>query len=242
MKQGCIIAAVVAALLIGVVAVIGYHYVSNVLDIPDEYAAYTDMDSTIARVQSKTPAPPDSARLDSARLHEFLGTLGPVAKGLTPIIATLDSLHAASGDSASVSLSEMPAMLRKVILTGPTSRRALVEYLNAHDISWAQYQWLKQRVILASGITPASVDSVIASRLAELLPESGTDLSDSTKTHVMPSFDDVEQLRRTQPPDSAEIALVRPYRDTLLTKGLATLVGLDSKFSGIMKMNVHDTP
>lgn len=229
MRTGCIVAAIVLVVVIGIAGFFGYQMINESFDIPEQLEAYNDPELMRSLVKSKAPAPPDTAHLTQERVQKFMGALDSLGSGWQGLALLIDSLQSEKGQEQ-FSIWSSPALINQMMQTPLTMRRALVNYLNLHNISWEEYVWLKERTIAASGITlretDSSLNAVVSAHFKMGTPDMITTKSKETATDF---FHRVEALRMSGAVDSSDIALVAPYRETLLSKGLPALAGIESK-------------
>jgi|GEM_PF-2505929 len=229
MRTGCIVTAIVLVILIGVAGYIGYRMMGDSLDIPEDLKAYTDRETMMAEIRSTRPAPPDTTHLTAGQVEVFVGALDSLATGWNKLAYTLDSVRTADSGAGSLSLWTTPALLKQIIQLPLVTRRAIVSYLNDHDLSWAEYIWLKERTIAASGITPNETDSALSAILQQHLDSDEQDAFKTDKMEETALFTRVAKLRASGVIDSSDVALVAPYRRTILDRGIPTLIGIETE-------------
>lgn len=239
MRRGCVIFTVILALLIAVVGYFGYTWISDAIGVPEDLQPYEESAAALTLVKSKAPAPLEGTKLTERQVGLYIQGLDSVDLGLRILLASVDSIglrNPAKGDSA-VNVWKAPGLVRAARLIPLLTRRALVNFLNAHNLSLAEYEWIKRRTIAASGITQNDVDSL----LNDAMPPSsaawrivkGAEAKSPQSYSGTPDrfFREIDSLRSANAIDSTEIAVAHPHRTTILRKGLASLVGLESLLS-----------
>lgn len=232
MNRGCIISAVVVALIVGIAGYYAYDRLKGVLEMPPELLPYGRVDSMQTRIASQAPTPPPGTHLTADQVRFFVGALDSVNLGWVVMERGLDSINFRNGvkDSGKIDLWASPFFLQQFMQMPLIARRALVAHLNANHISWNEYLWIKDHVIGASGIGKNDVDSVFTVRIHEYFSEADTTRTSVGRDSMNVFFGRIEALRSSGVIDSSEIALVVPYRNTILDKGMLTLLGLETNF------------
>jgi hypothetical protein len=227
-----VITTVIVVLVVVVGGWLAYRYLHDALAMPSDLAALGNRDSVLAQISSKTPAPAAGSKLTPGQVKLYIEGLDSVNVGWNGLMTALDTIRSQSDSGASITSVKTwigKSLLREIIRLPLVSRRGVVNYLNLHGISWAEYNWIKERTVAASMITQADYDSAMHAEIREHLPPADAD----SKKNIAPRSTDglfkrVEAIRASGDLDSAEIALVAPHRSELLTKGLPSLVGLDT--------------
>lgn len=227
MRRGCILGLILTTVMISGLA---YMFVTTVTDMlpPEELRPYSSEEGTREKIVSDAPAPGGDARLSEADLQFYLGALNTIDKPWQDLRGRFDSVVGA--DSQKIDLIRAFDEFKQMIHLPFYSRRALVDYLNTQRVSWDQYLWTKGRIVAASGITQEEAHKALRDLYGEyfLLEE-----EEKAMTAIREGSDQfysrVDSIR-TAGVDSSEIALVRPYHDTLLTKGLHSLMGIETMF------------
>jgi hypothetical protein len=234
MNRGCVIFALALVVLIGIAGFFAYRAFRDSLAIPEEFAAYKDKDSMEARLSSHEPAPHDTTALTADDVTLLIGAFGPINSGWKPLEAKFDSLGLSkSSKGSSLNILSTPQLLSEIVMVGPRTRKALVEYLNSRNLSLDRYVWLKEHVVAASGIRRGEVDSAVGARLAAYFGASDNvkGKHDSGDVNFDQFFDRVEAIRAAGTIDSAEAALVLPHRATIIEEGLPCLMGVETNYS-----------
>lgn len=230
MRTGCIVAAMVLMIAIGIAGYFGYQMLDQSFDIPEQLEAYNNPELMRSLVHSKAPAPPDTAHLTAEQVQKFIGALDSLGSGWQGLAVLLDSIQSAENTGNEFSIWDSPALISQMMQTPLNMRRALVTYLNEHNISWAEYVWLKERTVAASGITMRETDSSLNAVVDHHIKLGNPDMiSTKSKETASDFFQRIETLRTSGAIDSSDIALVAPYRETLLSKGLPALACVDTK-------------
>lgn len=239
MRTGCIVAALVLLIAIGIAGYFGYQMINESFNIPEELEAYADPGLMRMRLKSTTPAPPDTAHLTPERVAQFIGALDSLGSGWQGLAIMLDSLQSDDNGESKVTIWTSPAIIQQMMHTPLAMRRALVSYLNNNNISWAEYIWLKEHTIAASGITLHETDSSLNAVVSTHTKLNSTDLIPTqSKESTSNFFNRIEQLRKSGAIDSSDIALVAPYRQALLSKGLPALACIDTK-EKVLDAGIH---
>ena len=236
MRKGCIVFTVLLAVAIGVAGYFGYSYISDSLDIPEELAEYGSHDDALAHITSKAPAPGPEARITKEKMETLLGAFDSIQTGWRVTAVAIDSLANIDkgADSSAMGLLTMPQFIRQAMMGVMMTRRALVTHLNASNLSWEEYQWLKTRAIAAAGIDKPEADSVFALSLpSRLAVRNRTNSFGESELANEKLFENVARVRSSGTIDSTETALARHYRNALLTRGSAALKGLEEAKSGL---------
>jgi hypothetical protein len=245
MNRGCIIVAVVVAVAVGIAGYFAYMKVKQALDTPKELLPYANPDSMSARMSSHDSAPPDGAHLTSNQVQLFIGAFDSINSGWSEMKRAFDSMHLnknGKDDSVKVNLWASPYFLQQFNMMPLRARKGLTAYLNEHHLSWAEYLWIKERIVAASGITRHELDSALHAKLegyfqAQETADSTADSTrrDSSRSKVATDstetfFRKVDSLRASGAIDSTERVLVASYHDILLDKGLLCLFGIETNF------------
>ncbi len=227
MRRGCLIGLV---LLTVMVSGLGYMFVTTLSEIlpPSELRPYATLEETLKMVHSSAVAPGSEARLTETEVQFYLTALDSVNAPWEQLLPTIKEAVEQSGEQVDIirSMEEFKEMIHLPFY----ARRGLVNYLNVQGKSWDQYLWAKARVIAASGITQQEAHTVLHDLYSQyfVLEEQATVL-DAIREGSDSFYQRVDSLRKGSI-DSTEIALVEPYRDVLLGKGLHSLVGIETMF------------
>lgn len=226
-RRGCML-----GLVIGMVMVSGFAYmaVMTLRDMlpPDELQPYASQEETVKLVQSKTPPPGPDARLNEENVRFYLGAFDSVNAKWNAATVRIDSAVKATGEKIDLIRSEDE--FREMIHLPLYARQSLVNYLNVQGKSWEEYLWAKKRVVAASGITQADAFAsfrALYGKYFELEDEQKS--VEQIRQGSNNFYKEVEDIRK-RGIDSAERALVAPYRDTLLQKGLHSLMEIETMF------------
>lgn len=227
MKRGCMMGMIVLFLLASGLAYMLWR-AYNRFNPPEELRAYAFGDTFDSLVISDAPARNDAKRLDSAELLFYLGAIDTVWNAWSEFERVYDSAYAERDPEEPfdpMDLDEVGIIFWRVPLY---ARRGLVDHLNGSGRSWEEYLSIKERVIAATDITHREVGDSIRSFLSRRnfdLDDEGLELPNAKL------FVRAEELRASSI-DSTERALVAPYRDLLVTRGLHTLSGMEEAFYG----------
>jgi len=231
MRKGCGIITLLITICIAAGGYYAYRYLRGVFEVPHELAAYDDEASMLALITSTAPPPGASEHLTPERVQLFIGAVDPVAAGWRGLLTALDSMHlGADGDSTEINFMTTPTVIHEIIRLPLVTRRGLVEYLNAKNLSLQEYTWLKERTVAASGITLREYDSALHGTLQRYI--SSKNVANIRNAHDSKLFfDRVEELRSSGAVDSSDMALAAPYRSVLLDKGLPVLLNIENDFA-----------
>ena len=222
MKRGCAMGMVVLALLAsGLVYMLWRAY--NRFNPPEELRAYAFGQTFDSLITSTAPARSDAEPLDSAELRFYLDAIDTVWNAWMEFERVYDSAYAEHDPEEPfdpMDLDEVGVIFWRVPLY---ARRGLAGHLNSSGRSWEEYLSIKERVIAATDITHREVGDSIRSFLRRRNFEVGEEGLDLPNEKL---FARAEQLRASAI-DSTERALVAPYRDLLVTRGLHTLSGME---------------
>ena len=245
MNRGCIVAAIVVAIAVGIAGYFAYMKVKQALDTPKELLPYANPDSMSTRLSSHDTAPPAGSHLTPNQIRLFMGALDSINTGWSEMKRAFDSMHLTSksgGDTAKIDLWASPYFLQQFNRMPLLARRGLTNYLNDHRISWAEYLWIKDRMVAASGVTRHDLDSALKSKLEGYFQSHDTTATpgdttarDTTVTKIGADstetfFRHIDSLRTSGAIDSTEQQLVIPYRDVLLDQGILCLLGIETNF------------
>ncbi len=247
MNRGCLISLLLVILAVAIAGYFAYDKLKVAFETPQELLPYVHPDSMLARVRSKAPAPAAGVRLTAEQVQIFVGALDSVNSGWDAMSRALDSLNmkaVVKNDSAKVNYWASPYFILEFRLLPLRGRKSLVTYLNEKGVSWAEYLWIKERVVGASGIRHEQVDSVLESVLVSWFAADSTGRSDSMETNVgndsvVAFYARLEALRASGAIDSAETALVLPYRETILARGLLALLCIETNFKIGLDLKVN---
>lgn len=223
MRKGCVFSATLLVILIAVGGYFGYTLIRQNFDLPDDLAPYAEADSLAEFIHSREPAPPDTAHLTAGRVELFIGAFDSLNTGWYNLNRTFDSLGLGN-NGKKLDIWESPSVFRELVKLPLLTRKGLASYLNARNLSLAEYVWLKERTVAASGITHQDVADCFRDSLARYVNVSDSiPLNSSEK--LLSFFNRVEELRRSGAIDSSDIALAAPYRQTILRKGMGVFLG-----------------
>ncbi len=227
MRKGCVFSATLLVILIAIGGYFGYTMLRQNFDLPDDLAPYAEADSLAEFIHSREPAPPDTAHLTAGRVALFIGAFDSLNTGWYNLNRTFDSLGIRNARGKQLDLWQSPEVLRDIIKLPLLTRKGLASYLNARNLSLAEYTWLKERVVAASGITHAEIGAIFRDSLSRYIPVPDSSPIDNGP-HISAFFERVEKLRRSGAIDSSDIALVAPYRQTIIRDGLGAFLSPES--------------
>jgi hypothetical protein len=230
--SGCVMIASLVIIAVAIAGYFGYRHFAGALDVPEELEPYKDRDSVDAMIRSDAPAPAPGTTLDTAWLAFYVDGIDATSAAFHSARGTLDSMYRAgraTGDTGIASMLTSPSFYRAVTLMEPLTKRALVEFLNARNRSLDEYAWAKLRVLAATDITRATVDSTMRAFMGRILGSSPENFSFSSRNSDT-YFAGVDSLRRSGAITDDERALVAPVRSRILERGLASLYGFDVDF------------
>lgn len=230
--SGCIVYTLLLVVGIAVAGYFGYRELEGAFGVPLELASFTSEDSVRARIASSRPAPPTTEKLSASWLAFYLEGSDRTGQPLLAVRDVLDSLRragAARGDTGMASFLTSPTFYRTVTIVEPQTKRAMVEYLNAHKRSLDEYLWAKTRVVAATDITRKSVDSTLGMMIGSHFAIADSMLTFSS-TNTDRFFTRIDSLRKSGAITDDERALASPFRARLLERGLGSLYGLDTEF------------
>lgn len=239
MRKGCVFSATLLVILIAVGGYFGYTLIRQNFDLPDDLAPYAEADSLAEFIHSREPAPPDTAHLTAERVALFIGAFDSLNTGWYSLNRTFDSLGIRNTKGKQLDLWKSPDMLREIIKLPFVTRKGLASYLNARDLSLAEYVWLKERVVAASGITHDEIGAIFRDSLNRYIPVPDSSPMNSG-VRISAFFERVEALRRSSAIDSADVALVAPYRQTIISKGLGAFLSPEVEDEDEMPATVID--
>lgn len=227
LQRGCMMGIVVLFLLaIG----LGYMWwrAFNKFNPPTELRAYAFEETFDSLLTAEGGVRDEAKPLDSAEFVFYLGAVDTLWSAWGEFQRVYDSAAAERDPDETfdpMELDEVGVVYWRVPLY---ARRALVDYLNGEDRSWRDYLTIKKRVVAASGITHREMGDSLIAFMQRLNFEVGDD-NDAVPNASF--FIEVEEIRDREI-DSAERALVAPYRELLLTRGLVGLSGTEEMFYG----------
>lgn len=228
MRKGCVFAVVLLVIVLTAGGYIGYTMLVKNFAVPEELARYGEYESMMKLIRSTAPPPSDSAHLTPERVELFIGALDPLNAGWHELRDALDSLGGENHDHEALDIWKGPAMFREIFRLPLLTRRAMVDYLNSHNLSMAEYIWLKERTVAASGLTYKDFAGAFRDSLNRSLPMQDS-LFLGGNEGATEFFGRVEELRRSNVIDSADIALVAPYRDAILSRGTGVLLSMEQE-------------
>ncbi len=223
MRQGCVIAATLLVLLIGIGGYVGYTMLRDNFEVPEELAPYAISKPIRQLVHSNAAAPPDTAHLTPERIEMFIGVFDSLNTGWHNLSRVFDSLDTPDLESRRWDLWKSPIIIREAIALPLRMRKGLVAYLNSRNLSLAEYVWLKERTTAASGITYQEAAAVLRDSLHRYLPVPDSSPIDAGK-QLTAFFKRVEQIRSSGMIDSSDIALAAPYRQHILRNGIGAFL------------------
>lgn len=226
MNRGCMIGLMLGLLLVGIGGYLSYRFVNTIADIPEELQPYQDHDSVRAMVHNRTAMPADTAHLTSQHLSTLLAAVDSSDLVLTTFLTKIDSLGSGS-DGVLKEVGKGMEVVRQIRLIPLSVRRGVVAVLNQQNRSWGEYVWIKERAIAAAGITKADVDSAVRAVLREKFDDSTTANAKVPEGEVTGFYRRTDSLRASGAIDTAEVALMKPYKTTLLDRGKLLLLGID---------------
>lgn len=226
LQRGCALGIIILFLL---VSGLGYMWwqAFNKFNPPEELKQYAYRESLDTILTSKAPAREDSRPLDEKELTFFIGAVDTVWAVWSEFDRVYDSAYAEMEEGEEfdpLEFDEVGTLFWRVPLL---ARRGLIDHLNKSDRSWDEYIGIKQRVVAAAGIGQReATDSLHAlmRRHKLTVAEEGAALPNNAL------FQRALELRPLL--DSAEKAMVAPYREDLLSRGVHLLVGTDEAFYG----------
>lgn len=227
-RRGCTLGIVLGLVMISGLAYMAVLTLKDMLP-PDELQPYASKEETLKLVQSKAAAPGPGARLSEESVRFYIGAFDSLNVQWNQLAVRIDSTVKATGEKVDLIRSEDE--FKEMIHLPLYARRGLVNYLNARGKSWDEYLWAKKRVVAASGITQADAFASFRKLYGEyfVLEEEDKAMA-QIRQGANDFYNDVEAMRK-QGIDSAETALVAPYRDTLLREGLHSLMEIETMFS-----------
>lgn len=226
MNRGCVIGLMLALLLVGIGAYFSYRFVNTIADIPEELHPYQYHDSVRAMVRNHTAAPSDTAHLTSDHLPTLFAVVDSSNAVLTTCLTNIDSLGSGS-DGVLKEVDKGMEVVRQLRLLPLSVRRVVVAALNQQNRSWREYLWIKERAVAAAGITKADVDSAVRALLREKFDDSTTANANVPEGEITAFYRRADSLRASGAIDTAEVALMKPYRTTLLDRGKLLLLGIE---------------
>lgn len=227
MNRGCSIGLMIALVIAGVVGYIGYRFANQFAELPEEIAPYQHLDSVRSMVASAAPRPSDSARLTEAWVSPLLAAADASNAIVGQIASNIAALKKEDGGfiknfGAGMNLVKEARLIPLLV------RRGVVQILNQQNRSWAEYDWAKERAIAAAGITRSNVDSAAQALFHATLGDT-TDAQIRVPDGAVGDFyRRTDSLRASGAIDSAEFALMRPYRQLLLDRGVLLLLGIEA--------------
>lgn len=244
MRRGCIIATAITALVLLIGGYFGYKFFKDLVAIPDDLKPYKESGAVLSMVKSHASPPPKGSLLTEKQLDLYLEALDSVGKGFMAFRKELDSMGLTDpNDESAENLLKSASAIRPILLYSVITRRAIVNFLNRHNLSLDEYEWIRRRVIAASKITQQEFDSLHKVMIPPNTFLSGLyeGLESEEPLWVIPS-NSVSQLPRhgtlysEDAVDSTEILLVRPHHARILHNGFASLVGVER----LMRTNLKD--
>lgn len=239
---------------IAVIGYFGYRFVADTVMLPDELAPYESDFKAWDQIESKAPAPGPDARLTAKHVKLFTAMLDSINIGADHLERAVEDLAVDTSKDGrfSANILAAPGVVRHALMAGPVTRRAIVNFLNKNRLSWEEYRWMRDRILVASGITPAEADSSSVINLttegraadymtgAEFDPNNaswteegsfGTDTTDDLSRFAQGErYSHLDDLRSEITVDSAEVVLVAPHRKRLLERALRCMIGADHEF------------
>ena len=226
-RRGCLIGVI---LLTVMVSGLGYMFISTLSEMmpPEELRPYAELESTLELVHSKAPAPGAGAQLNEDDVRFYLNALDSVNAPWEQLQPAISAEVEKSGEKIDIirSMEEFKEMVHLPFY----SRRALVNYLNREGKSWDEYLWAKTRVVAAAGITQQDAQNALRALYDKyFVLEQQEDVMQTIHEGSDGFYQKVDSLQKAGM-DSAETALVMPYREVLFDKGLHSLVGIEMMF------------
>ena len=227
MRRGCILGFILFSVM---VSGLGYMFISTLSDVmpPEELQPYTSLEETLKLVHSSTAAPGPGKRLTQENVEFFINGLDSVNASWEQLEPALAAQVEKSNEKIDIirSYEEFKEMIHLPFYT----RQGLVNYLNLEGKSWDEYLWAKARIVAASGITQEEAHTVLRSLYSTyFILEDQQNVLETIRDGSDSFYTRVDSLRENGV-DSTEIALVAPYRDVLLSKGLHSLMGVETMF------------
>jgi len=226
-NRGCSIGLMIALLIAGVVGYLGYRFANQLADLPADLSPYQHADSVRGMLKSNAHRPTDTTHLTESQLSPLLA----VADSANTILLHFTSkVQALQKDDPGIikGVGSGMELIKDARLLPLSLRRAMVSVLNQQGRSWQEYQWLKERAVAAAGITRKDADSVVHAVIRTTLGDTATAKIHIPDGEVGEFYRRADSLRASGGIDSAEFALMRPYRTQLLERGVLLLLGLES--------------
>jgi hypothetical protein len=204
---GCLVIAVLGAVVLAVGGYMLYRAASPVLEDARNYlqgmAELTELDRNITNQAAY--AAPASGELTDEQLQRFVRVQDEVRKALGERMRQFEEkykhLKANSPDNLQPSFSEVIGSLRELGTIFVQARRYQVDALNRERFSQSEYGWVRDRIFQAAGVE--AVSHIDFKKLEEAAREN-TGLID-LKTPELPKVDVPEKNR----------ALVKPYLERM---------------------------
>lgn len=217
---------------IGIAGYFAYRYLQNAFDVPAELERFENEDSVRTMLRSTARVPAD-ATLDSAWIALYVDGMTASGAALISVHELLDSMHragAATGDTGITSILTSPSFYRAVSVVEPSTKRALIAFLNAHGRSLDEYRWAKEHTIAATDITRSVADSALNALIGPHFTKGkGTKLS-FAGNNTEEFFERVDSIRSSGAITVDVHARAMQSRAIMLRLGLGSLFGLDTDF------------
>jgi hypothetical protein len=230
--SGCVLGASLLVIVVAIAGYFGYRYFAGALDLPEELEPYTEADSVRAQVRSHAPRPPAATRLDRQWLALYVDGLDSIGGALLDTRDVIDSMYRsaqARGDTGITVLVTSPTFFRAMAIIAPSTKRALVDYLNGRGRSLDEYHWAKERTLAATDITRETADSTLRAMIGRFFNTGDAKLSLGGDA-IDVWFERIDSLRSSGAIGDDERALALPMRQRILERGLASLYGFDTDF------------
>ena len=230
LRRGCFFGLIVLVLL-GSGMIYMLWQVNSKFIPPEELKPYATRESTMELIKSKALAPGDDARLTESDLQFYINSLDSINTGWGVFEAAWDSTTATLDTKENytfdpLELDELGVLFFQM---NHYARRSLVNFLNSEGKSWDEYMWAKRRVLAASDVSQKELADTLRLFMERYAFEVEEDNMDQMVSPDL--FRDIEEIRK-KGLDSAEIAMVKPYRDTLLMRGIHSLTQAEEMFYG----------
>lgn len=200
---GCLVIAVLGAIVLGVGAYFLYRAASPLIEDARGYlAGMSQLDDLERDIRNTSPhAPPASGEITEDQVQRFVRVQQHVrtalGKRMEEIEAKYEHLKGNRESGASVGFADMVNSLRDITNVYVDARRYQVEALNAEGFSQAEYSWVRDRMFQAAGM---EISSRIDLRKLEEAIRQGTGAENIT----------ADRLPRPNVPPKNR-ALVKPY-------------------------------
>lgn len=226
-RRGCMLGVVLAMVMVSGLAYLAITTIRDMLP-PAELTPYATLDETKKLVKSSAPAPGPDGRLNEESVRFYVGAFDSINAEWDVLADRIDSSVKADGEK--IDLIRSFDRFKEMIHLPLYARRGLVNYLNVQGKSWDEYLWAKKRTVAASGITQEDANNALRETYGKyFVLQDEASAMDAIREGSNDFYKEVEAIRAAGI-DSAEAALVAPYRQTLLDKGLHSLMEIETMF------------